>query len=686
MDVFRPPARAMAFAGGASRKRKAEMEAQIHGGQPEPAASTMRRQPEALVPRRPGKSGGPKPPAQAPPSWLVDRGEPQVHVPADSLLRLSIPKGAAIPKQGYGTTALGMEGAVVYAAMSEAASRMGVPGFPALADMILYDVLGNGASDIVYHHDPDLSIHPVVATALQRAGARRESFCVAFCAGESQWSVGVGSNRESREAVCKIALAIGLSDVRKDSEGLGNRFPHFRAACDGVGISLSSSSRINNSGKYRKAEYSEPDQRVGHSDGQSCSMCQARFSPDMKFCGQCGTRRPITLPVQQPSGRGGGYADQGSANRGAAHSAKGKQPRGSIQPASHRELPAQAFWLELPDDFSLCADGLPHVVPAVVHQNAHKDLFSCAANTFRDILGEDADSVEFLDDHDGTLYPEIGEALQSAGSDGHDRCYCLAVSKVFGKFGVGVAGNWKNRERAARLALALEVSKENPGAQSQLHLAPEFTSFCRNSGLEHKGRQGGKGKGNGKASRAEREDVPRELPNYQQDAPPPQAPQEEECALSRDVPLWVQFPIDVTMPEILEDLVREGLVVSSASKSLPRFYGQADQVLEHLLAEAKSEVEYHDDSEWQNFPEVGNLLRELAPKEECFTLAIHAASCAWGVGVGMKKKNRDIAAKAALAAAVALGAGVDISDLDEWPDFQGFLEGVEQARTDAGIH
>mmetsp|Transcript_70813 Transcript_70813/g.218964 ORF Transcript_70813/g.218964 Transcript_70813/m.218964 type:complete len:110 (-) Transcript_70813:14-343(-) len=95
-----------------------------------------------------------------------------------------------------------------------------------------------------------------------------------------------------------------------------------------------------------------------------------------------------------------------------------------------------------------------------------------------------------------------------------------------------------------------------------------------------------------------------------------------------------------------------------------------------MLDDRGAEPLFFDDARWENFPAVGAALKEVAEKEECFTIVVCRELCVWAVGVGMRGRCRRTAAKAALAATLALQADEDgdPQDLSSLPLFADFVE------------
>merc|ERR550525_1068555 len=152
---------------------------------------------------------------------------------------------------------------------------------------------------------------------------------------------------------------------------------------------------------------------------------------------------------------------------------------------------------------------------------------------------------------------------------------------------------------------------------------------------------------------------------------------EDKTKLPRDTPFWI---------ELQPDEAPEALVVSSDGKTRKALYSNADKAIELMIGEQeKSEVEFHDDANWENFPMIGTRLTLKAPHEECMTVAVCQSRDVWAVGVSMQSKNRHQAAKLALATSLALKL-VDMGeelDLSEIPSIEEFIE--EARRTREGL-
>jgi len=152
--------------------------------------------------------------------------------------------------------------------------------------------------------------------------------------------------------------------------------------------------------------------------------------------------------------------------------------------------------------------------------------------------------------------------------------------------------------------------------------------------------------------------------------------------LPRDVPAWLTLQPD-GVPDIIEALATDALVVATDLTSRKGLYNSTDSVLAALAGEHAGEVQFHDDAEWKNYPGVGEALKQLSKGEECMTVAVCMPKAVWAVGVGMKGKCRYGAAKLALATAMALqqhDLGEEEVDLSEFTHFSEFVDEARESR------
>lgn len=310
------------------------------------------------------------------------------------------------------------------------------------------------------------------------------------------------------------------------------------------------------------------------------------------------------------------------------------------------------IWVNVGDN-ALTQQGFPADGPAMVYEKG-PNIFSSSAYVLGDIVGDISNEVQILHDPDWQQYPDIGAAIQAACGEEH--CFAVAVCAGQAKWGLGLAPGWKGRESAAKLALAVALSADNPQVAGKLARSyPEFGSICRKQGVavaSAVGNGGGLGNfggawpggcaGGGCAAGAGVEAAP-------------VAPAVHWLTLSPESNLMQQgFPADA--PAI------------SHSKEKKEFFSSAHHILQELVPDL-SEVAFEDDAEWKVMPEVGAALTASGAEDNCYVVATCPSQGCWGVGLASGWKGRESAGKMALALALAQASG-RIEELgNQYPEF-----------------
>lgn len=336
-------------------------------------------------------------------------------------------------------------------------------------------------------------------------------------------------------------------------------------------------------------------------------------------------------------------------------------------------------WITLTDDSPLVEQGYHAMAPALVHSSALSDVFSSGHYILQELLGDE--EVVMNHDTDWTLFPEVGEALKEQGID--EMSFCVAVCASHGKWAVGLAGNWKKREQATRLALCVALAANAESLSGVVSQHPAFGQLCADAGIVIEDDEG--------VAPPLQPPVESYRPKKRRTSAAPASHEAEwnpkspvvtdGASFPRDAPLWITLS-EGKVPQQLEGFTLEGLSVASdgGRKGL---YNQCDEALKLVLGPDSGDVEYHDDANWEHFPQVGAVLKAITGKEECLTLAICPSRASWALGVGMKGKNRYAAAKLALATtlAIEMKSVQQDFDLSELPSFADF---VEEARIGRG--
>lgn len=316
-------------------------------------------------------------------------------------------------------------------------------------------------------------------------------------------------------------------------------------------------------------------------------------------------------------------------------------------------------WLTVEEDGGLVLSGFPLIGPAVWWGAELSELLSAAPGILQD-LGVDPEAIELVHDPEWTEHPEIGEAVVREG--GKEVSYCLAVVQEMLIWAVGLDGKGKRREQAALLAVAVAISANLEDFKSLAELHPKFATFCGRVGI-NMGKMSGTGEPIADAQpkkmpcKRTKANTPKETPGIRLDLAPNQEPNEDFT----DRPFWLGA--DALEEAQLQHMVPEGIVFRTTGKNLPNFYSVAAQELHSIVQASSLEIQYIDDPDWRQFPNVGKLVQQISGFEECQLIAFCPALQLWAVGVGSRIKSRTTAAKAAMAVALCIYK-IDAGEID----------------------
>lgn len=391
------------------------------------------------------------------------------------------------------------------------------------------------------------------------------------------------------------------------------------------------------------------------------------------FIGGAGRKRRLELAGQMgllPPGSYCGSASVAAAGNGAKPAARPAalmSPRAAstpVRPAAKALAPkgpaVGVQWIQVAEDSPLVLQGLPELAPALGHTEDLKDLLSGSNNLTFDLAGESAAEIELKHDTEWAEYPEVGAAIKAAGGD--DTPICIALHPSQGKWAVGMAGNWKKREQAARLALCVAMAANLEDFSALARTNPDFTRFCEASGIATDvdiGALAGAALAAPAAKKAKITPIAsKPAASFVTDA----------NKLPREKPLWIL--VEEEVPEDIALYMPEALAVCTDGNNRKGLFSCADRALQVLLADP-SEVVYDDDCNVAKYTAVGKALKSYAPAEECICVAICPSKETWAVGIAMKGKARWSAAKAALATALMIkaedeGTAPDMNEANAW--------------------
>jgi len=471
-----------------------------------------------------------------------------------------------------------------------------------------------GDGEVEVVHDPDWQLFPEVANATKSAGCEDQCLAVAFCKAAGKWGVGLGGAWKPRENAAKLALCVALSVDNPQLPGVVRNNPDFGAMMASQGFAGQ-----------------QPTKSARSKRGKAKSAA----------------------PAEEDAGAGG--------------------------------LPALA-WVSLTEDSSLTAQGMPAEAPALKYDKS-QSVFSCGHHVLRDIVDEIETEVVFTHDADGNEFPEVGRALeQSVGSN--DEGICIAVCEKYGKWALGLASGWKARESAAKLALAVAICSEGgPALDSMAAQYPDFGALCASSGFvaNDAAETGGLGGGLGAAPAPEHQSARskrrKKAATVDEDVGLGESAPDEAVAgsgnlLPRDASFWLKLAAAPGM--LIETMPAESIMLvhgeAQANKGL---YRNADSLLALYLERPESDVEYVDDANWEQFPEITAALEDYNIKDELLHVAVCGISNVWAAASGAKWKTRQTAAKVALAAVLALQAaesGNQSPEISNYPEFAQFVD------------
>jgi len=516
-------------------------------------------------------------------------------------------------------------------------SQLTTQGFPPEAPAIVYDksmhvfssahsilqeIVGDISVEVEIHHDTEWDIFPEIGESIRHAGGEELCFSVGTCPNQGRWAVGIANGWKGRETAVKLALGFSLLADRSPDE-LENFCKNY------------------------------PEFRV--------MVAEAGLLPS-----------------------------RGPPKRSAFNASQGQQWQSSPKQNSWSAPPAPAgggfpkfVWASLDNTAGLVQEGLPAEGLCVYHDKQFADLFRNGQYVLQEVLGDVGSEVVFTHDPDWEVMPEMAEAIKQAG--GEENCYAVASVPSAGIWAVGLAGGWKVRELACKLALSVALVASS-GDFDRFAAYPDFVEFAQTAGTpgamveepalkkpkvetpaprkvlpqpgKKGGHKGGKAQAQGKKGG-------------------PIVANRSSKALPRDTPVWVQLPQDQLAPEILQELGSDAVAVASDGPS-SALYDCIDAVLADLVTSAEDLV-YFDDPNHETFPEVSLALQTHASLEEPLQLAICSTLGVWGIGVGPTPDARTATSKLAVAAMIALKAAEtgDVPDLSAYPDFSDFVGAVQ---------
>merc|ERR1719188_294134 len=85
----------------------------------------------------------------------------------------------------------------------------------------------------------------------------------------------------------------------------------------------------------------------------------------------------------------------------------------------------------------------------------------------------------------------------------------------------------------------------------------------------------------------------------------------------------------------------------------PNIFSSSAFVLGDIVGDISTEVEIVHDADWEQYPDIGQVVQQATGEEHCFAVAVCASQAKWGIGLASGHKGRENAAKLALAVSLA---------------------------------
>jgi len=127
------------------------------------------------------------------------------------------------------------------------------------------------------------------------------------------------------------------------------------------------------------------------------------------------------------------------------------------------------LWIQLPESLNEATqrvlEGLPTQAIAVctdAKSKSRRALYNSMDKVLARLTSDPYTDIEYHDDPDWTLFPELMVALRKHG-DPEGTFVHVATHRSVGVWGVGVSSRWKGRCLGAKLAIAAMLALQAPG-------------------------------------------------------------------------------------------------------------------------------------------------------------------------------------------------------------------------------
>lgn len=287
-------------------------------------------------------------------------------------------------------------------------------------------------------------------------------------------------------------------------------------------------------------------------------------------------------------------------------------------------------WIDVADTAAMVVEGMPARAAVVPHDKQNKAMQS-AHHILQELIdGEVGEEVTFEDDAECELFPEVTAALTATAGEAIG--FCVAKCAKLGKWGVGVAYGYKDRQKSAKLALAISIGTDANQLDSLAQTDGEFGAYAVAAGLIEKDSlpEGAKGTG---------------------------AIQYPVLGLSVSSCSALSEKMSTTAPAIIHD------------KEFEACFSVATDLLWDLIGKASNHIKFEHDEDGDKFPEMKEAIVNAGGEDNCYAIAICEECSVWAVGIAAGWKNREKAAKIALALALADDKKIFNKCIQKYRDF-----------------
>jgi len=125
-------------------------------------------------------------------------------------------------------------------------------------------------------------------------------------------------------------------------------------------------------------------------------------------------------------------------------------------------LQDKPIWIQLPVSANGVLAGLPTEAIAVsTDAKSKKALYNSIDTVLARLIPKPETDIEYHDDSDWTLFPEVVTALRQHGNP--DGCLHIAIHRSSGAWGAGLSSKWRGRCLGAKIALAAMLALKSAG-------------------------------------------------------------------------------------------------------------------------------------------------------------------------------------------------------------------------------